>query len=88
MATIDSKAVIDAIIAGNGYSDPSWEAEGEPPAIKIVEYTNGWGKTTWGVVFANEGPIYQSRYEEATEYVRNPRVIWTRRVNGPTDTSQ
>jgi len=73
MATIDSRAAIDNIIAHNGaeYAD-------EPPVVMIVEYLNGWGKSAWGVVFENEGMWGLTRYLEETEYVRNPRVIWRR----------
>lgn len=70
MATIDSKQIIDDIIAGKYDNYP-----GEPRAIKIVEYTNAWGKRTWGVVHAGED---QYRYERETEYVRDPVVIWRR----------
>lgn len=62
MATIDSRAVIDAIIANNGWSDPAYAVESEdgpaePPVVKIVEYTNMAGVSCWGVVFENEASM-------------------------------
>jgi hypothetical protein len=92
MATFDDKATIDKIIAGNGWSDPSYAVDGEdgpadPPVIKIVEYTNAEGRQTWGVVFENElrlrnrdGSRVADRYEVPTQYVRNPKVIWRRAI--------
>ena len=80
MATIDSRTVIDRIIRKHGreYADG-------PDVVKIVEYTTPEGKRTWGVVWANESPQMQDRYEEETEYVRSPRVIWRR--DAPTNPS-
>lgn len=86
MATCNSRDHVDAIIRHNGWADPSYATNSEdgpadPPAIKIVEYTNMAGRTCWGVVFANEHPTAQSRYEVSTQFVRNPRVIWSRKRN-------
>ena len=71
MATIDTKAVIDDIIAGK-YDDD------EDLAVKVVEYTNAWGGVTWGVVYRREPAHAQTRYELPTPWVRNPKVIWRR----------
>ncbi len=71
MATIDSRAAIDAIIAANGRQYPD-----EPPVVRIVEYTNAWDKTCWGIVFEDE-PADMYRYEMESDYVKRPRVIWT-----------
>lgn len=84
MATIDNKAIIDKLIAGNGVyteenDDPDYPYP-DPAAVKIIEYTNREGRTTWGVVFETERRESHDRYEEETEYVRNPRVIWRRKV--------
>jgi len=69
VATINDKQLVNRIIAARGrlYDD-------EPPAIKVVEYTNAWGKRTWGVVFADDSD--PDRYERETQYVRDPRVIF------------
>ena len=69
MATIDSKDIIDAIIAAGGkqYSD-------EPAVSRIVEYTNANGRRTWGVTWENERD--QHRYDRVTEYVRDPVIIF------------
>jgi hypothetical protein len=64
MATVN-KDIADAIIAGK-YA----EADGWP--IRIVEYTNAWGGTSYGVEHHERD---RGRYSES-EYVRNPRVYW------------
>ena len=64
MATIDDRDIIDQIIAGKYRDDRPRQ---------IVEYTNAWGNTTWGVSFKGEDI---DRYMRPTHYVRNPRVIW------------
>ena len=75
MATINSRATIDLIITHNGWADPA-DADIDPPAVKIVQYTNAWGRVTWGVVFEGDGD--PDRYERPTQYVTDPRVIWRR----------
>jgi hypothetical protein len=70
MATIDSKNLIDKIIANNGYY------EDDPRVYKIVEYTNAYGNTTWGVTWSNELSSSRDRYLIETEFVKNPKVIW------------
>lgn len=70
MSTIDDAKLIRELIANDGhYSD-------DPRVAQIVEYTNRYGKVTWGVTWSNELPDRQVRYEKATIYVINPRVIW------------
>ena len=71
MSTIDSKEIIDKIITNNGYYEDG------PRVCMIVEYTNSYGNITWGVTWMNEAPERQYRYTIETEYVRNPRVIWS-----------
>ena len=70
MPTINSRKIIDEIIAANGrqYSD-------EPPVVRIVQYTNAWGNIAYGVVW--EGMDDPYRYDRETEFVQNPKVIWT-----------
>jgi len=70
MSTIDSRAIIDAIIAGDGYY------QGDPRVALIVEYENASGRTTWGVTWSSEPASRQQRYLEETEFVRAPRVLW------------
>lgn len=81
MGTIDSREFIESIIEGNGWPvEVSEEAKGDPdnpPAIKIVEYTNKVGRKAWGVVFRGERGD-PNRYEVETEFVRNPEVIWVK----------
>lgn len=67
MATIDNKKMIDEIIANNGhYYD-------DPQVYAIFEYTNGWGNTTWALIWHKE---HMSRYAENPPYVNNPKVLW------------
>ena len=75
MATIDSKEIIDDIIASDGYY------EGDPRVYMIVEYTNFEGRQTWGVTWVNEHPSSKLRYLQETEYVRSPKVIWQAKDN-------
>jgi len=71
MATIDSKEIIDRIIAHNGSEYP-----GEPAVVKIVQYENGWGNKTFGVVFDGEDLW---RYNIESEYIQNPITYWVRK---------
>jgi hypothetical protein len=70
MATIDSKHIIDELIANNG------ECEGDSPVRMIVEYTNAYGNKTWGVTWMDER--YWDRYLLETEFVKAPKVIFYR----------
>ena len=71
MATVNSREIVDEIIANNGYY------EGDPRVIRIVQYTNNWGGTAYGLVFETEvsmGLLY--RYEQS-ENCHNPVVIFS-----------
>lgn len=70
MATINSRDLIEDLIANDGYF------EDDPRVDRIVQYVNQYGQVAWGVVWSNELPSCRSRYEEETEYIRYPRVIW------------
>jgi len=74
MSTIDHKWIIDLIIEGNGIYPGD---EGLPPVVKIVEYTNAWDKQTYGTICEGQ-PL--DLYRE-TQFVRNPKTIWTRRTH-------
>lgn len=75
MATINSKELIDAIIAHNGWhDDEDHDAPDNPRVSKIVEYTNSYGVVTWGVTFIGDGR--EDKYLLETVYVRSPKVIW------------
>lgn len=79
MATINSKEMIETIIKNDGYYDD------DPRVIKITQYTNYYDGICFGVVWENErrlGQEYLNRYQEETEYVRNPRIIWFVDENG------
>lgn len=64
MGTVD-KQIADQIIAGKYAAEDGWP-------IRIVEYTNAWGKQAYGVEH-NERD--HGKYS-ASEYVRNPKVYW------------
>ncbi len=69
MATIDSKHIIDELIANNGIYP------GDPQVYMIVEYTNAYGNVTWGVTWPHEKG--RDRYTiEQYPYVNNPKIIW------------
>jgi hypothetical protein len=76
--TIDSQEMIDTIIAGNGFY-PGDEKLPDGPIVRIVQYTNAWGNRTHGVVYeaeARAGRLY--RYEQVSNVISDPVVIWTR----------
>jgi|WetSurMetagenome_2_1015567.scaffolds.fasta_scaffold353251_2 hypothetical protein len=67
MATVD-KEIAEELIKNKGiYFD-------DPPAALIVEYTNAWGGTSYGLTYMSEGDPH--RYLRETQYVRNPKVLW------------
>lgn len=79
MATINSRELVEQIIARNGEArEESVVADGpdgEPAVVKIVEYTNAWGGQSYGLVFEGENT---DRYNRPTEFVRNPVTLWER----------
>jgi len=71
MGTFNDKKIIDHFIEHNGYY------EDDPRVIRIVEYVNNWGGTCWGVVYIQDPPIMWFRYDLETDFVHNPKVLWT-----------
>lgn len=74
MATV-GKAIVDRLIANGGRYDPE-EAPDNPFAERIVEYIDQGGGVAYGVTF--EGDHNPYRYEQETEFVKNPKLIWQR----------
>lgn len=73
MATIDDSNFIDNIIKNNGfYNGDDEKAPDNPRCVKIVQYTNSFGKITHGVMFQGDD---LDKYR-ASEFVRNPSVKW------------
>jgi hypothetical protein len=72
MATITNWDIVQEIIDHHGYDPPMY-------VVKIVQYTNREGSpNNWGIIYDVEVPLgLGNRYEQATEYIRNWRVIWT-----------
>lgn len=64
MGTV-SKELADEIKKNNGhYSD-------DPRVMRIVEYTNAWGKQAYGLEYAQD----IGKYSES-EYVQSPKIYW------------
>jgi len=76
--TIDYPEMIEEIIAGNGFY-PGDEKLPAGPVVRIVQYTNAWGKRTHGVVYeaeARAGKLH--RYEQVSDHIKDPVVVWVR----------
>ena len=67
MATINSRAEVNIIIKGNGIYPGD-----RLRVIKIVEYTNNWGRQAFGLIYKGEDP---DRYRPS-EFIKNPKTIW------------
>jgi hypothetical protein len=65
MATV-GKELADKLVALNG----RWP--GDPPVVRIVEYTNFAGDLCYGVEYERD----IGRYSEESRYVHKPRVYW------------
>jgi hypothetical protein len=67
MATINSRVIVDAIIAGDGHY------QGDTRVIKIVQYNNQWdGALAYGLIYQGEDP---TRYDNAPA-CHNPLTLW------------
>ena len=56
----------------------NWKAG---PVVRVVQYTNAWGKRTHGVIYeaeARAGLLY--KYDQVTDFIQDPVVVWTRSV--------
>lgn len=73
MATVNSKKIVDEIIAGNGiYPGDEWS----PPCVKIVEYHCIYhDEPCYGLIYEGHN---LNAYEESP-FVRNPQTIWERK---------
>lgn len=68
MATVNSREIVDAIIAGDGHY------EGDPRVVKIVQYNNQFdGGIAYGLVYESDGDYM--RYERGGA-ILNPKVIF------------
>ena len=76
--TVDDPEMVAAVIAGNGFY-PGDENLPAGPIVRIVQYTNAWGKRTYGEVYeaeARAGLLH--RYEQVSSAISDPVVVWTR----------
>ncbi len=70
MATIDTKSIIDEIVAAGGH-----QYEDEPPVARIVEYRTPAGATAYGVTWRGEvGDPF--RYDRPSQFVHDPKLFW------------
>lgn len=67
MPTLD-KEIADRIVKANGrlYAE-------DPPCTRIVEYTNKWGGTSYGVTFEGQNP---DTYTQPSQFIINPKIYW------------
>lgn len=73
MATINSRAIVDEIIAGDGVYDD------DEPVLKIVQYNNIFdGALAYGLVYRSDGAGAYNRYETGGACL-NPVVIFERK---------
>ncbi len=64
MATV-SKEMADKLVAGDGHYST------DPRVQRIVEYTNAWSGTAYGIEYEHEVGKYAP-----SEYVIDPKVYW------------
>jgi hypothetical protein len=75
VATITSKTIIEGIIEGNGVY-PGDEGISSGPVVRIVRYTDGGGTQVFGIVYAIEADMHLFKYDNETNYIHSPQVIW------------
>jgi len=70
MATVNSREIVDEIIANNG------EYEGDPIVVRIVQYNNQFnGDLAYGLIYEGED---LNRYHDSPA-CHNPTTIFERR---------
>jgi hypothetical protein len=79
MGTITYKDIVDECVARNGEHYP--EEGSRFDVMKIVHYTSPEGDPdNWGFVFRCEVAMGMGdRYDEETDVIRNPEVIFVRK---------
>lgn len=79
MATIDSQDIIDVLLANDGIYPGDGIEPPDPPVVRIVQYTNGFGDRTHGIVYEREAKLGMlHRYEQESEFISDPVVIFRR----------
>lgn len=73
MSTVD-KAFADKMVACDGVMYP--DDPFEPPVTRIVEYSNAWGGTGYGMTFRGQDP---EKYMRESEFIKQPRIYWEAR---------
>jgi len=75
MATVNSREIVDAIIAGDGWY-PGDKEEGAPRCLKIVQYNNQFnGGIAYGLI--HEGQRLDMYH--TAEACHNPVTVWEAR---------
>lgn len=75
MATIDDQGIIDTLLANDGI----YPGDEHMPVVRIVQYTNGFGDRTHGIVYEREARLgLLHRYEQVSEFISAPEVIFRR----------
>ena len=73
MATVNSRALVDQLIANNGHYEKDWEDPmADPPVLRITEYQNAYGGTAYGLCYPQD-PI--DKYA-ASAFVIEPQLIF------------
>jgi hypothetical protein len=78
MAVIESQETIDVLLANDGI----YPGDELMPVVRIVQYMTPEGAQVYGIVYAVEvhmGLLH--RYDQETEYIRNPVVIFSREAS-------
>jgi hypothetical protein len=81
MGSFTSGEIVDQIILRNGehFSDDG-DGTDQYDYVKIVAYTTPEGRMSWGAVLRCEVAMgLGDRYDNPSEYIRNPKVIWARK---------
>ena len=71
MATINDRRIIQQLVNNDG------RYEDDTPVVRIVEYTNAWGRRTWGVSY---GEHEREKYMQESEFISFPVIIWDNKI--------
>jgi hypothetical protein len=75
VATITDKKIIRDIIQGDGVY-PGDERNASGLVVRIVRYTDNGSREVFGIVYAIEADMHLFKYDNTTEYINSPQVVW------------